>query len=135
MLAHGGHDHPRSQAPLVAADADWATLHMASEHHISSFDAASFFQIHNYGGSGAWDVGEILRTYGVSPKSPAEAVQGSEDWAVRVVSDERRKELMDGVMTIFDANRDGLISKEEYEEGVRQGKALPDFGAGLHTKA
>ena len=107
---------------------------MCIRDSISSFDAASFFQLHNFGGSGAWDVAEILRTYGVSPKSPAEAVQGSEDWAVRVVSDERRRELIDGVMTMFDTNRDGLISKEEYEEGVRQGKALPDFGAGAPAR-
>ncbi|ETW86773.1 hypothetical protein HETIRDRAFT_437555 [Heterobasidion irregulare TC 32-1] len=38
---------------------------MATEHHIDSFDLASFFQLHDLNRDGVWDTAEIEAIYGV----------------------------------------------------------------------
>ncbi|KAK1080984.1 hypothetical protein LTR48_007604, partial [Friedmanniomyces endolithicus] len=64
VLAHGGHD----QQP-IPADADWTVRHMSEEHHITSFDAGSFFNLHDYDGSNEWTLDDILKTYGLRHES------------------------------------------------------------------
>jgi len=43
VLAHG--DHPQEHVSGDAAE--YARRHMATEHHIDTFDLASFFQLHD----------------------------------------------------------------------------------------
>ncbi len=57
--AHEDHE----QQP-IDPDADWATRHMAEEHHITAFDAGSFFTLHDYDSSNEWTPEDILKTYG-----------------------------------------------------------------------
>ena len=72
--AHGGHE----QQP-VPADADWTTRHMIEEHHISSFDAGSFFNLHDYDSSNEWTPDDILKTYGLKDESTKHVSQEEKD--------------------------------------------------------
>lgn len=40
----------------------------------------------------------------------------------------RKKEVERAVLELFDANADGFLSVWEWEEGLKAGKRLPDFG-------
>jgi len=113
VQAHGGHE----QQP-IAADADWATRHMAEEHHITSFDAGSFFNLHDYDSSNQWSPDDILKTYGLKDESTNHISQEEKDKAVQQVID------------TFDRDKSGTISFAEYTVGIAQGLKLPDFGFG-----
>ncbi len=53
------------------------------------------------------------------------------DESNRHVTQARRDEVVREVMEAFDLDRDGLITKVEFESAVqRQAKTLPDFGHG-----
>ena len=111
--AHSGHD----QQPL-SADADWATVHLAEEHHISNFDAGAFFSLHDYDTSGGWTPEEITRTYGLD-----------DEYMRDHVSPDKRREIVEDVMRRFDKDGDGVVSRGEFLEGWRGGERLKDFGA------
>jgi len=113
VVAHGGHE----QQP-IPADADWATRHMAEEHHISSFDAGSFFNLHDYDSSNEWTPDDIMKTYGLKDESTRHISQGDKDAAVRKV------------IELYDRDNSGTISFSEYVTGEAQGLKLPDFGYG-----
>lgn len=146
--AHSGH---HDQEPL-GEQTDWATRHMAGscflslfcsffssplhptskpssavpktsahpllteEHHISNFDPGSFFLLHDYDGSLTWTAAEISRTYGLDDESAKE------------VPEQKRQEVVKGVMEKFDLDGDGVVSREEWNEGWEKGMRLPDFG-------
>ena len=95
----------RSPAPLST-----------EEHHISNFDPQSFFLLHDYDGSHTWTATEISRTYGLDDESAKE------------VPEQKRQEVVKGVLEKFDLDRDGVISREEWYEGWQRGMRLPDFG-------
>ncbi|CAF9940147.1 MAG: hypothetical protein HETSPECPRED_002179 [Heterodermia speciosa] len=113
VLAHGGHD----QEPL-SADTDWATRHLAEEHHISNFDPGAFFSLHDYDSSLIWTPDEITRTYGLNDES------------ARDTPDEKRREVIQDVLDRFDRDRDGFITKMEFIDAWREGQRLKDFGLG-----
>ncbi|KAI0479485.1 hypothetical protein GGR56DRAFT_635281 [Xylariaceae sp. FL0804] len=115
-LAHG--DHGGSQKPMVADDANWMTKHMAEEHHISDFDASSFFTLHDYDADGRWEPEEMLRTYGLMDESN------------RDVPAARRDEVRRELLRLLDADGDGLVSRAEFVAFVAGGNALPDLGTG-----
>lgn len=108
-------DH--SQSPL-SPSTDWATRHLAEEHHISNFDAGAFFSLHDYDSSGGWTADEVARTYGL------------DDESMKDVSAEKRREVVEDVMRRFDADGDGVVSRGEWMEGWRAGERLSDFGVG-----
>ena len=114
-LSHG------HQVP-VSDDADWATRHMAEEHHIANLDPSAFFTLHDYDSSGQWSPDEIRRTYGF------------DDESAKDVPLERKSNSVQEVIGMFDKDGDGGISREEWMEGwVKEGKRLPDFGVGRHN--
>ncbi|EMC91678.1 hypothetical protein BAUCODRAFT_126673 [Baudoinia panamericana UAMH 10762] len=112
-LAHGGHE----QQP-IPADADWATRHMAEEHHITSFDAGAFFNLHDYDSSNEWTREDILKTYGLKDESTHHISQAEKDAAV------------DKVIALYDRDLSGSISFAEFTIGDAQGLKMPDFGYG-----
>jgi len=112
-LAHSDH----SQAPL-SPSTDWATRHLAEEHHISNFDAGAFFSLHDYDSSGGWTADEVSRTYGL------------DDESMKDVSADKRREVVEDVMRRFDRDGDGVVSRGEWLEGWRGGGRLQDFGVG-----
>ncbi|KAH7039948.1 uncharacterized protein B0I36DRAFT_309656 [Microdochium trichocladiopsis] len=115
-LAHG--DHSGSQKPMVGADADWMTVHMAEEHHMQSFDPESFFMLHDFDSNGRWEPSEILRTYGL------------EDESNRDITQSRRDEIQAHLMGMLDANRDGTVTRDEFVQFIKSGKTLPDMATG-----
>lgn len=116
-LAHGDHgDH--GQKPIVDENASWMTKHMAEEHHADDFDAGSFFALHDYNSDGQWEPDEILRTYGLFDESNKQ------------VTEDRKKEIVREVLRLADNNKDGVISKDEFDIFMIEGGTLPDFGTG-----
>ncbi|THY16529.1 hypothetical protein D6D02_03550 [Aureobasidium pullulans] len=113
VSAHGGHE----QAP-VAADADWATRHMAEEHHINSFDAGSFFNLHDYHSSGTWTPDDIRKTYGLRDESTKD------------LPEEKKEEVVRKILDLFDKDKSGTVSFAEFLVADAHGIKLPDFGYG-----
>lgn len=111
--AQGGHD----QQP-VAADADWTTRHMAEEHHITSFDAGSFFNLHDYDSTNEWTLEDLLKTYGLYHESTDH------------IAKDQKERAMKQVIDLYDRDGSGTISFAEYTIGEAQGTKLPDFGYG-----
>jgi len=74
LSAHGSHD----QAPLTPPDADWATRHMAEEHHVANVAPLAFFLLHDYNGDGMWSKEEVRRTYGLDDESMRDVVINGE---------------------------------------------------------
>ena len=114
ISAHGSHD----QAPLIPPEeADWATRHMADEHHIANLDPSAFFTLHDYDANGHWSREEVRRTYGL------------DDESAKAVGEEKKQDIVNIVIDIFDKDKDGTVSREEWLSGWRdEGKRLPDFG-------
>ncbi|KAI1480806.1 hypothetical protein K445DRAFT_76427 [Daldinia sp. EC12] len=116
VLGHG--DHGGSQKPMVDQNANWMTKHMVEEHHISDFDASSFFVLHDYDADGQWEAEEILRTYGLMDESNKDVPQS------------RRDEIQRELLQLLDANGDGIVTRDEFIAFVESGKTLPDVGTG-----
>ncbi|KAK0634837.1 hypothetical protein B0T17DRAFT_611785 [Bombardia bombarda] len=111
-LSHGDHNGGSSpQKPIVDEHASWIEKHMAEEHHLASFDSASFFTLHDFDGDGSWEPREILRTYGLM--------------------DESNKHIVREILGLLDADRDGLVSRDEFARFIDvEHKTLPDVGTG-----
>ncbi|KAL2196009.1 putative calcium ion binding protein [Corynascus similis CBS 632.67] len=117
-LGHGDHGSG-SKRPPVDENASWMEKHMAEEHHAADFDAASFFALHDFDGDGNWNSEEILRTYGLMDESN------------KGVTDDRKAEIVRAIAQLFDTNRDGLITRDEFVHVIEvEGKTLPDMGTG-----
>ncbi|KAL3421462.1 hypothetical protein PVAG01_07907 [Phlyctema vagabunda] len=115
-LGHGGTAH---QKPLeVAPDADWATRHMAEEHHIGNFDPGAFFSLHDYDASGDWDAEELLTTYGMK------------DETAKHISEKEKHEVATELMRLLDQDSNGHVTRDEWMNFCQAGKKLPDFGLG-----
>ncbi|TVY54691.1 putative calcium-binding protein [Lachnellula suecica] len=118
VTAHGGGGS--HQKPLqVDPDADWATRHMAEEHHIGNFDPASFFTLHDFDDNGFWDQQEILKFYGM------------EDETAKDVPQSKKDEITREILKLMDSNENGIVEREEFMAFVVDKKGtLPDFGTG-----
>ena len=112
-LAHSGSHH--DQIP-ISPSADWPTRHMAEEHHIGNFDPSSFFTLHDFDSDGGWTPNEVRRMYGL------------EDESAKDVSKEKREEVTREVFKLFDTDRNGIVERAEWMDGVAKGVVLPDFG-------
>jgi hypothetical protein len=42
---------------------------MIEEHHLTGFDAPSFFTLHDFNSDGSWTAGEVRRMYGLDDES------------------------------------------------------------------
>ncbi|QIW99378.1 hypothetical protein AMS68_004896 [Peltaster fructicola] len=113
VWAHGGHE----QQPLNP-EAHWAEKHMFEEHHISTFDAGSFFNLHDYDSSSEWTYEDIAKTYGLKDRSTSHITQQEKDTAIKKV------------IELYDRDLSGTISFAEYVVGEASGIHLPDFGFG-----
>ncbi|KAF4623624.1 hypothetical protein D9613_002288 [Agrocybe pediades] len=108
-LGHGGHENSGPAAGETIQQ--YAQRHMSSEHHIDSFDAGSFFQLHDLNRNGFWDKDEIEAIYGVHHDE---------------IEHQRKAEhIVNAVLQRLDLNKDGLVSPEELEKVGLDG--LPNF--------
>ncbi len=104
--------------PLPPTDTD-TDNNQTEEHHITSFDATSFFHLHDFDASRTLDPSEIRRTYGLEDVDTAGHI-----------SEGQKRDVVRKVLELFDTDRSGAISVQEWEEGERAGKRLPHFGFG-----
>ena len=120
IRGHGNH----AQAPMSVEDADWATRHMAEEHHIANLDPSAFFTLHDYDSNGFWSREEVRRTYGL------------DDESAKDVGADKKEDIVHIVVELFDKNGDSAISREEWMTGWQnEGKRLPDFGVSISKAA
>ncbi|KIK97673.1 hypothetical protein PAXRUDRAFT_824669 [Paxillus rubicundulus Ve08.2h10] len=117
VAGHGGHGDVEDNAKL--AGVEYAVRHMASEHHIDSFDLESFFQLHDLNRDGLWDREEIEAIYGVHH---VYSQQKSKD---EIEHQKKADHVVETVLKLMDKNGDGEISPEEFE--VAGFKGLPSF--------
>ena len=94
------------------------SLMISEEHHITSFDAGSFFRLHDYDGTGEWAAEDLLKTYGLKDESTNHISQEEKDKGIRLV------------INLFDRDGSYTISFREYVDGIAQGLELPDLGFG-----
>lgn len=86
------------------------------EHHLQTYDAGSFFALHDFDNSGTLTADEIRRTYGL------------DDESLREVGEERKARVVREVLDLFDENGDGVVSRGEWLSAWGRGKRLPDSG-------
>ncbi|KAI9862100.1 MAG: hypothetical protein M1813_004875 [Trichoglossum hirsutum] len=109
--------HAHKQKPL-SKGSDWASRHLAEEHHIDNFDPGAFFTIHDFDADGSWTSDEILRTYGLMDESTKD------------VTEQKRADVVATIMRLMDYDSSGQISKAEWMRFNVEGGELPDFGLG-----
>ena len=91
---------------------------LVEEHHITAFDAGVFFSLHDYDSTGIWSQDDIRRTYGLSDPSTA------------TIPEEKKHEVIQEVLKLYDTDNDGVISLHEWHQATDNGVKLPDFGLG-----
>jgi hypothetical protein len=103
----------------VDGEASYAERHMATEHHIDSFDLKSFFQLHDLNQDGVWDRDEIEAIYGVhhiySQKKSKDDVEHQK----------KADYIVTSILELMDTDKDGKITPEEFEKVGYKG--LPNF--------
>ncbi|MCJ1288009.1 hypothetical protein MMC26_007362 [Xylographa opegraphella] len=109
----------KEHGPLALAELTLTpTPSPPEEHHIANFDAGAFFSLHDYDSSGGWTPDEVRRTYGL------------DDESARDVRPDKREEVTREVYRLFDADKNGIVEREEWMGACEEGVRLPDFGLG-----
>lgn len=85
---------------------------------MDSWDAASFFALHDYNADGFWHLDEVMRTYGLMDESNKNMAQ------------ERKTQIGREVIELIDTSGDGTVSRAEWNQFTSEGKTLPDMGTG-----
>jgi hypothetical protein len=88
------------------------------EHHITSFDAGSFFNLHDYDSSNSWTFDDLMKTYGLKDESTNHIAYAEKEKAIN------------SVIELFDKDRSGTVSFAEFTIGDAHGIKLPDLGFG-----
>lgn len=117
-LAAAHADHGAGPAPGETVQ-QYAQRHMASEHHIDSFDPPSFFQLHDLNRDGIWDREEIEAIYGVhhiySQKKSKDDIEHQK----------KADHIVNTVLGTIDKDKDGKITQDEFVSVGLDG--LPNF--------
>ncbi|KAI0067975.1 hypothetical protein BV25DRAFT_1793632 [Artomyces pyxidatus] len=116
--AHGDHGE-HSQEPITGEAAQYAQKHMATEHHIDSFDLPSFFQLHDLNRDGVWDSEEVEAIYGVHHVYSQKKSKDDEE------HQQKAKIIVDTIFKKMDKDGDGKIVLAEFEAVGLEG--LPNF--------
>jgi hypothetical protein len=118
-FAHGETEVEQTPIDPDTGLKDWSSWHMRSEHHIQGFDGTTFFTIHDPESTGMWTSLQIRTLYGLLDKS------------TNHVSEADKDSLVAQVLGLFDANKDGSITLDEFREAWDdRGVRLPDSGMG-----
>lgn len=109
--------------PPPAQEANYVQEHMKSEHHISAFDMASFFQLHDLDRNNVLDRAEIEAIYGVHHSLSRKHSPDAE------IHDEKADRIVKEVFRRLDKNGDGMITRAEFIAGGPSGLPLfPEYG-------
>lgn len=93
-------------------------MRSTEEHHIDSFDAGSFFTLHDYDNSGTWTADEIMKTYGLQDSSNSH------------LTDLQKSDVVQRVLAVFDLAKTGTVTRNDFLHEIARGSRLPDFGYG-----
>lgn len=88
------------------------------EHHITGFDPSTFFSLHDYDNTGLWLSDDIKRTYGLFDPSTSH------------ISALKKDGVVNAVLSIFDTDHSGSITRDEFMSKWEAGERMPDFGMG-----
>jgi len=113
-LGHG--DHGKQEGETIQ---QYAQRHMVTEHHIDTFDLASFFHLHDLNRDGYWDKEETEAVYGVHH------IYNKKKSKDDIEHQQKADHIVETVLTIFDTDKDGRISMAELDKGGLD--ALPNF--------
>ncbi|KZS93324.1 hypothetical protein SISNIDRAFT_549703 [Sistotremastrum niveocremeum HHB9708] len=119
VYGHGG-DHEDILQKAESTE-QYAARHMASEHHIDSFDSASFFQLHDLNRNGFWEREEIEAIYGVHHVYSQKKSKDEE------AHQQKADHIVNTILSLMDVNKDGKISLEEFEKAGLD--SLPNFNS------
>ncbi|PHH79129.1 hypothetical protein CDD80_5595 [Ophiocordyceps camponoti-rufipedis] len=119
VLAHGGSDAQKPMACLLCSILTLPPLTFpAEEHSITTWDAESFFSLHDYNADGVWQVDEIQRTYGLLDPSNKD------------LSHDRKEQVTRDLLALLDTDADSTVTLAEWKAFLAKGKTLPDMGTG-----
>lgn len=85
---------------------------------ISNFDPTSFFTLHDFNNDGLWTEDEIRRTYGL------------DDVSLKETPEQTKNEGVKKIMSLFDPDGTGQITRPQFLGHIKDGKSLPDLGLG-----
>ena len=134
VWAHEVHvpDKANADDGATLRPAEWDDWHMAAEHHVDQWDAATFFKLHDVSDKGYWDQLDILYIYGLAKdKLVGDGLgMGQHDHGHETVSAEDKARVVSTVLALMSTEGDGKITPDQFAAFVALGKHLPDFGFG-----
>ncbi|KAK9383433.1 uncharacterized protein V2V93DRAFT_361855 [Kockiozyma suomiensis] len=102
----------------------WADMHMREEHNINSYDASSFFILHDSDNSKFWTRADILSLYGImNPVDPT-------GHRKEPITPAQQDQVYRRICELMDFDHDGSVSLDEWLQFNKNGLQLPDFGYG-----
>ncbi|CAN6631822.1 hypothetical protein TRVA0_013S01486 [Trichomonascus vanleenenianus] len=124
-----------SQLPQIVTpkpgEASWQVRHMKEEHMIDSFDALSFFTLHDSDGSNTWTTNDIINLYGLLKEQVVGDGTGmGKHEQTEGIPQATKDFVLKTVLDMIDTDRDGVITLEEWRVFTQKGGELPDFGLG-----
>lgn len=127
VVGHGGSSSNEKPEGL-----SWQKWHMLEEHGVDLFDADSFFKLHDLKSRNEWETEDILSLYGLSRENVVGDGSGMGEHVheTETVSQEAKDHVVNTILSLVDADKDGKISIDEWREYSKSGKELPDFGYG-----
>lgn len=120
-----------AHTPVRPEGLTWQAWHMKEEHNMDSFDALSFFALHDLQNKGYWTANDILYVYGLS----REAVVGDgsgmgEHDHQETIAQLVKGEVVKAVLALLHADSQGRVAKASWVDFSNGGGVLPDFGTG-----
>ncbi|TFK56467.1 hypothetical protein OE88DRAFT_1729960 [Heliocybe sulcata] len=115
VRGHAGHEEPAAGETVQ----QYAQRHMATEHHIDSFDLRSFFQLHDLNRDGVWDRDEVEAIYGVHHVYSKKMSKDDEE------HQKKADTIANTVLNLLDKDKDGKVTPQEFEAVGLDG--LPNF--------
>lgn len=128
VFAGFGWAHGAAQKP---ADVSWLDWHMKEEHEMDLFDAQAFFLLHDLENKGYWDQTDLLYIYGLTRDAVVGDGSGmGEHTHNEDISKETKDNVVQTLLKLLDSDKDGQVSKDEWQVFFNHDGQLPDFGVG-----
>ncbi|RLV95244.1 hypothetical protein JA1_001247 [Spathaspora sp. JA1] len=121
-----GSEHEATKPPQLT----WAQWHMAQEHSLDEFDAATFFTLHDLSGSRVWSRVDILNIYGLINPVVGDGSGMGAHGSNKEITDAAKDKVVNTILGLIDSNKDGKITFEEWIKFSAGGGELPDLGYG-----
>ncbi|KAK6465499.1 hypothetical protein DFJ63DRAFT_23698 [Scheffersomyces coipomensis] len=130
---HDTGDQHHNEIKQKPQELSWQNWHMIEEHGIQSYDADSFFRLHDLSKQGSWNIEDILNLYGLLRTNIVGDGSGGgvhQDHNEEIINDDAKTFVVTTILNLIDADKDGVISQQEWKVFSNNGGELPDFGYG-----